>query len=346
MADLKVWKILSISLLALTVSCGDPRAINTVVKLKMSDQQLNDAIYRYLSIYDEVDPEVFNEFVRIVHENTIIFNYLTDAQTDPEFLPYLRKYSNLKMQYKNEPIKADVKVLFSTHPLKQSEHLNRNIDFSGYCGVFNRVIFIDRGFWEAHRDNEKITESVLFHELGHCDLNRKHFLLKEDFSSYIQIENFSFMNGGILQSLLFNLLNISHFKSGNDYSFYFQQIEVAKRNIDQTFTSMYEELFSKENTKDNIVCKNDKCIEKSQGQIAYEFENKVAPVLRHTTIGPSQGNDLKEILVRQQLQYICYFYNQSNYEPLNNYLEESNDMTKEEIIQYCQLNEFNNRRLL
>ena len=175
MFDLKILKIISISLLALTINCGDPQP--TTVKLKMSDQELNEAIYRYLSIYDNIDPNVVNELALIVKRNASIFNYLTKAETDTEFLPYIEKYSDLKMQFKNQPIDTDTKVLFSIHPLKTSDH-NNTINFSGYCDFFTRAIFIDRGFWQSHKDNERVRESLLFHELGHCDLDREHFFFK------------------------------------------------------------------------------------------------------------------------------------------------------------------------
>ena len=343
MVYLKVLRIASISLLTLTVSCGNPRPTNTTVSLKMSEQKLNEAIYRYLSMYDEVDKEVVNEFVSIAHKYAPIFNYLTDAQTDPEFLPYLEKYSSLKMEYKGQTINTNVKILFSTHPLKTSNHL-RFVDFSGYCDFFTQVVFIDRGFWEVQQDNERMRESLLFHELGHCDLNRKHFFLHENFPSYIQIENYSFMNGNIIYSLLFSLLNQSDFSPVDIYNSYSQQINIAKRDLDKTFTSMYQELFSKENTRDNFICKaNGNCVElPPQDQISYSFEIENIPILKHATIGPRQGDNIRDIMTYQQLQYICYFYNQNNYKPLNDYLEEQNEMTEEEIVQYCQLNEFNN----
>ena len=345
MANLKILEIISISFLALIVSCGDSRSTKST-KLKMSDQELNETIYRYLSIYDEIDQKVVNEYFRIVHENANIFNYLTDAETDPELLPYLEKYSKLKMQYKNQPINTDVKVLFSTNPLKSTDHLN-NMEYSGYCSFFTRVVFIDRGFWEAHKGNERVKESLLFHELGHCDLDRKHFRLHEDFSSYIEIGNYSFMNGDIVYSLLFDLINRDIFPSNDIYNIYSQQIEEAKEDLGQTFIQMYQELFSKENTRDNVECKADgTCVEIPQEQTGYGFESQAIPILTHTTIGPSQGDGVQDIIIYVRLQYICYSYNNSNYEPLNDYLEEQGEITEEEIVEYCQLNEFNNHQLL
>ena len=338
MFDLKILQITSLSLLAFTIGCGGSKPIEPV-KLKMSDQELNETIHRYLSIYDNIDPNVVNKLALIVKRNASIFNYLTEAETDPEFLPYLEKYSNLKMQYKNQPIDIDVKVIFGTNPLKTSDH-HKSMEFSGYCDFFTQVIFIDRDFWEAHQNNERVRESLLFHELGHCDLDRKHFLLHEDFSSYIQIENFSFMNGNIVYSLLINLLTQSEFKPNaiDEYDFYSRQIEEAKKELDHVFKLMYEELFSKENTRKNIICKdNGECIETFPDQISYGFETELIPILRHVTVGPSQGDNLQDIITYSTLQYVCYFYNKNNDKPLNDYLEEQDEITEEEIKQYCQL---------
>ncbi len=347
MVDLKVLKITAISLLVLTMSCGGTNP-KQPVRLKMSNQQLNEAIYRYLSTYDEIKQGVVNEFSRIVHENADIFNYLTEAKTDPEFLPYLEKYSSLKMQYKNQPINTNVKVLFSTHPLKTSDHL-KYVKHSGYCNFFTQSIFIDRGFWKAHRDNERARESILFHELGHCDLDRKHFLLRGDFSSYIQTENFSFMNGDIIYSLLFSLLTESELRHLviDEYNLYSHRIKAAKMDLDQTFESMYQELFSKENTRNNFACEgDDECVQLTQEKSVGNFKSEVLSVLRHTTIGPSQGKDFQDLITRVRLQHICYFYNRDDYTPLNDYLEEQDEMTDREVVRSCQLNEFNNRRLL
>ena len=336
MFNFKLLRIISISLLALTVSCGYSRPTETT-KLKMSDQKLNDNIRRYLSIYDDIDQKVVSEFVRIVHENADIFNYLIESNIDPEFLPYLEKYSDLKMKYKNQPVDADVKILFGSHPLKTSDHL-KVIRYSGYCDFFSGVVFIDRGFWDVHKDNERVRESVLFHELGHCDLNRKHFLLHEKFSFYVQIENFSFMNGDIVYSLLFDLLDQSRFESNGDYNLYSRHIGDTKEDLDQTFTLMYQELFSKENTRDNIVCRfNGECEEISQYQTAYDFETRNIVALKHLTIGPKQGDNLQDIMDHLRLQYVCYAYSNDNDELLNEYLEEHNQMTEEEVIEYCQL---------
>ena len=333
---MKILKITSISLLALIISCGGSQTTTTPVKLKMSDQDLNEAIYRYLSIYENVDPNIASQFAMIVKRNASIFNYLIDATTDPEFLPYIEKYSDLKMQFKNQPINTNIKVLFSTHPLKTSDH-NSTINFSGYCHFFNRVVFIDRDFWQSHKDNERIKEGLLFHELGHCDLDREHFFLTENFSSSIQIENFSFMNGDILQSLLLKPFTRSQFPPQANYNVYHYQIDTAKEDLDQTFQSMYKELFSKENTRSSVVCEADgECTDILQEQMLYEFQVEVISVLRHATIGPSQGNDLQDIRHRLRLQYICHHYNNNNDEPLNDYLEEQTETTREEMEQHCQ----------
>lgn len=80
----------------------------------------------------------------------------------PEFQTYVNAYIN----YKGAPLSYDIAVQFSD--LKE--------DIAGSCYPYatgTRVILIDRTYWfEDSTEGEKY--GLIFHEFGHCDLNRDH----------------------------------------------------------------------------------------------------------------------------------------------------------------------------
>ena len=105
-------------------------------------------------------------------------NTLPNMETDPELKPYIEKYEALKSQYMGDgqsiPINPDVKIFLTASPFALASRYDRSFDNSGICFHEASLIVIDRGFWEYYQDNDEIRESVLFHELGHCDLNQEH----------------------------------------------------------------------------------------------------------------------------------------------------------------------------
>ena len=172
---------------------------NMVFSFDLTDEGIDKAIRNYLSFQmDTIDESVVDEFTQLVENNLDVFGYIAEAQTDPTVLPYLEKYNALKMKYTGQPINANIKVILSNHLMKNTQH-DRSMIFAGYCDSLTRTVFLDRGFWNFHKDNEKMREALLYHELGHCDLNRKH----SDGGGYEQRQPyFSFMNLHLLEPLL------------------------------------------------------------------------------------------------------------------------------------------------
>ena len=96
---------------------------------------------------------------------------LTDPRgshtTNPEFTPYISQFET----YLGEPI-GDIPINFAT----------LDGDTIGQCIVWDnrwREIKIDPYYWnnmgeEGHIEDEDAKLSLLFHELGHCRLNRGH----------------------------------------------------------------------------------------------------------------------------------------------------------------------------
>ena len=81
---------------------------------------------------------------------------------DDEFLPYVYKYESLK----GSPIRNNIRFAF-----EPQEYLLALCTVKLQT-VGIRWILIDPSFW--HSSNHLTRESLIFHELGHCDLNREH----------------------------------------------------------------------------------------------------------------------------------------------------------------------------
>ncbi len=81
---------------------------------------------------------------------------------DSELLPYIDKYENLK----GSPIKDNIRFAFKRLRIL-SANCTVRLETIGL-----RWIFIDPYIWNAL--SPSIRELLLFHELGHCDLNRGH----------------------------------------------------------------------------------------------------------------------------------------------------------------------------
>jgi hypothetical protein len=82
---------------------------------------------------------------------------------DPEFNYYLDLYVKIK----GKPLYYDIPIQFSSN-MEPGEV--GNCKRWGYYGY--RQITIDKTYWLSADTNHKI--SLIFHELGHCDLNRDH----------------------------------------------------------------------------------------------------------------------------------------------------------------------------
>ena len=205
----------------------------------------------------------------------------------------LEKYSDLKRQFTGLP-NAAVKVLFSKNPIALRD-TNNNPTFlgSGYCDFFTRTVFIDRNFWEHY--NSRLREAVLFHELAHCDLSRAHEDDNPD----------SFMNLLLLVGILHP--DSAYYQDHRDeLNISEEEINNMRMNLDRTFQIMTEELFSKENTC-QYVSKiggrvQNTCVALSlppgmmMNDLTDQFKCDPIVVLRHITIGPSQGENFVEVL--------------------------------------------------
>ena len=111
-----------------------------------------------------------NHLHQFINENSNTFDRIAQLETDPEFLPYIEEYNALKIQQLGQPIHPDIKIAFSRSTLRYLDY--PYFDMTAFCEKFTRTVFIDHGSWNYHP--EVFRELLIFHELGHCDLNRVH----------------------------------------------------------------------------------------------------------------------------------------------------------------------------
>ena len=273
-----------------------------ILGFEMSDQGLDRAVRDYIAFSgtESIDESIVDALTEIVRDNSDIFNYIASSQTDPAFIPLLRKYSDLKQQFTGVPVNTNVRVLFSNNATASKDINNKqDIVGAGYCVFFTRTVFIDRDFWAYY--DERVREAVLFHELGHCDLSRTHEDNNPD----------SFMNV-LLLSRIFNPDSLNYQESRDSLDISEEEINNARVNLDRTFQVMTEELFSKESTcqyidEDSGEVENT-CIEWNYRFAQYirfkDFKCHVTVALKHLTIGPSQGRDWLEL---ESMMYSCFY---------------------------------------
>ena len=271
-----------------------------VLSFEMTDQGIDRAIRDYL-VFDgieNIDKSAVDTLTEIVRDNSDIFNYIANSSTDPAFIPLLEKYSDLKRQFTGLPINAAVKVLFSKNPTALRDTNNNPTSLgSGRCDFFTRTVFIDHNFWE-HYNNSRLREAVLFHELAHCDLSRRHEDDNPD----------SFMNLLLLAGI-FHPDSAFYQDYKDELNISEEEINNMRMNLDRTFQIMTEELFSKENSCQNISeidgRVQNSCVDlhlhprSIMNDLIDIFKCDPIVVLRHTTIGPSQGENFGEVLDMQ-----------------------------------------------
>jgi len=86
---------------------------------------------------------------------------------DTEFQPLVNEYKKLKIERTGVDIKNSITILFHTLPTPI-------IGICYWLSDGSREIFIDPKFWYSQTTSDLDRKILLFHELGHCDLNREH----------------------------------------------------------------------------------------------------------------------------------------------------------------------------
>ena len=132
-----------------------------------------------------------------LREHLDLFDYLTEIRTSSEFLPYLEKYQDLKMQLIKKDLSPGIKII-----LVGDEHLYPYWSHEGpavaICDSLTGMVWINANNWNnCIKHDPLLAEFMIFHELAHCDLNRDH----GDNDNPL-----SFMDETLTVSLLHNLI--------------------------------------------------------------------------------------------------------------------------------------------
>lgn len=116
----------------------------------------------------------------IVPSRCISDSYQTwiDANTHPDFLPYIEKYLSIKKEMTGQrEFDYPVKILFYRSDSEVWRQVSRSVqkfDFQGAASTIfsNKHILINYDAWVTF--SQTIRELTIFHELGHADLDRGH----------------------------------------------------------------------------------------------------------------------------------------------------------------------------
>ena len=269
----------------------------TALSSQISETRVNQAVHRYSSIYENSTYGLYksavDDFTELVNRHPDLFNHLAEIETDLELLPYLEKYLDIKTRITGHTINRNPKVAFSRHPFISPDDYfdNINIIRNGIvCDYFSRTVFVDRGLWDHHQHNERIKEAVVFHGLGHCELNRDH--------TWEEGSGFSFMNPDIYSLIAFNPTTIADFGYNEDTLTEEQRlsyeaiIEETRFTLNSLFELMYHELFVIPNGPSFIPTQKEpyfiEGVYMTPEEFIEQFKNFI-PSLKHMTIGPSRG---------------------------------------------------------
>ena len=102
----------------------------------------------------------------------------SSAETHPEFLPYIEEYLSIKKEVidQNE-FSYPIKILFyrsDSEVWRRVSSLSRRYLFHGIAACISNSRHILVNYDALISLPESTKETHLFHELGHCDLDRKH----------------------------------------------------------------------------------------------------------------------------------------------------------------------------
>ena len=201
--------------------------------------------------YDDADPWLVDEMVRrILLDDGALFRRVAALETHPELRPFLARYDKLKRAALGEGVRADVRVVFSRNAMSKRPG-EGEAPFFGWCEPLTRTVFIDRGPWEDVAGHALFRESVVFHELGHCDLDRGHdssFAAMAADDARLSIMD-SFVKARVLWPGFADVYPIQRAEA------LFQDVFFGRFGGDAAlaYGSMVEELFSRRGTVGNVI---------------------------------------------------------------------------------------------
>ena len=151
-----------------------------------------------------------------------------DANTHPEFLPYIEEYLSVKKEIiGQEELDYPIKILFyrsDSEAWRQVSRLADNFNFQGiaFSKPHTKHILINYDAWISLSETKR--ELIIFHELGHCDLNRRHTT---------SIEPTSIMNVFYTQRLFVQGVDISN--NTTLQQDLYQELFSARGNLEENY---------------------------------------------------------------------------------------------------------------
>ena len=223
---------------------------------EMTDQELDQFVYRYLNDYNEkeshcrdgycyylslegmikIEENAAKAIVKSLLREHEVLEDLAEIRTSPELLPYLEKYRSLKVESTGRPIQPDIKIVFA----------GDGSQVGGFCDFSSGLVFIQPIIGSCFQNDAYSTEFLIFHELTHCDLGRHH----SDYYDDAKDDNidssgfFSFMNLKLLDILSNNSCD-ERFSIEDDSQRHLLS-NIDRNHVEANFGQLYAELFTKD----------------------------------------------------------------------------------------------------
>ena len=251
----------------------------------------------------------------------VLSNKFSELQTDPAFLPYIKKYEILHAKYMsyNQPVSIrNIKIVFNINPLKITSHsetlLNFGFCFAGIKYGGDNIVVMDRSLWDHYEDNDSVREAMLFHELGHCDLHRNH-------------NDLGIMNPNMIEYLFLGETEALHAIYGNYWQIIKQKfdkyLETSYCNDTPTaidLESLYAELFSEQRDRSFVT------LWSSSWEYIFNNGNKYRDKYGYSTVKEIQGhlvNDFVDSISSPLLKLACTVFDSHCEEFRNIYYKQS-----------------------
>ena len=185
----------------------------------------------------------------LLRQHLDIFDHLSEITTETELLLYLEKYEALKMRFTSKPLSPGLKVI-----LIGDQHISPHFIGTGSglarCDFSEGIVLINVNSWNSCiRYDDVFSEFLIFHEIAHCDLKRRH----NDGTSDL----LSFMDNFLIEEILRQTLNgpIESCRSTIDtlnlYLYEYSDQSIDRSYIEDSFEQFYMELFSQDRFYDN-----------------------------------------------------------------------------------------------
>lgn len=177
--------LILLSLIIMFNGCADPLLMNRRIYIDTRPSPFEDPLFTDYETYKTALQELND--IDSMNDNELedlLFN--DDYRIHPEFLPHIDHYKRLKEFFTGKStIRSNIKFVMA-----DLENIATEADFikfktilrlegtSGECrwqvldsGMPLRLITIDYTFWNLNFPLQR--RETIFHELGHCDLDRK-----------------------------------------------------------------------------------------------------------------------------------------------------------------------------